>query len=69
LLKAARRLPSRMGLRSHTYTTLLGLYVVTGMRCNEALQLDRDDVDLTSGVVTVRNTKFGKYAACLATSV
>lgn len=60
LLEAAQRLPSRMGLRSHTYTTLLGLYVVTGMRCNEALQLDRDDVDLIDGVVTVRNAKFGK---------
>jgi integrase/recombinase XerD len=60
LLEAAQRLPSRMGLRSRTYTTLLGLYVVTGMRCNEALQLDRDDVDLIDGVVTIRNTKFGK---------
>jgi site-specific recombinase XerD len=60
LLQAAQRLPSRMGLRSHTYTTLLGLYVATGLRCNEALQLDRGDVDLTDGVITVRNTKFGK---------
>lgn len=60
LLEAARRLPSPMGLRSHTYTTLFGLYVITGMRCNEALQLDRDDVDLIDGVVTVRNAKFGK---------
>jgi integrase/recombinase XerD len=60
LLQAAQRLPSRMGLRPHTYTTLLGLYVATGLRCNEALQLDRDDVDLTDGVITVRNTKFGK---------
>ena len=60
LLEAARRLPSRMGLRSHTYTTLFALYAVTGMRCNEALQLDRSDVDLIHGVITVRNTKFGK---------
>ena len=60
LLEAAQRLPSHMGLRSHTYTTLLGLYVATGMRCNEALQLNRDDVDLIDGVVTVRNAKFGK---------
>jgi len=60
LLRAARRLPSRTGLRSQTYTTLLGLYVVTGMRCKEALQLDRDDVDLINGVLTVRGAKFGK---------
>ena len=60
LLEAAQRLPSPMGLRSYTYTTLFGLYVDTGLRCNEALQLARDDVDLIEGVVTVRNTKFGK---------
>jgi integrase len=30
------------------------------MRCNEALQLDRDDVDLVNGVLTIRGAKFGK---------
>jgi integrase len=60
LLEAARRLPSATGLRSHTYSTLFGLYAVTGMRCSEALKLDRDDVDLANGVLTVRGTKFGK---------
>ena len=60
LLRAAKRLPSSTGLRSHTYTTLFGLYVVTGMRCNEALQLDRGDVDLANGVLTIRSTKFDK---------
>lgn len=60
LIQAAQQLPSRTGLRSHTYATLFGLYAVTGMRCKEVLQLDRGDVDLTSGVITVRNTKFGK---------
>jgi integrase len=33
---------------------------VTGMRISEALGLDCDDVDLESGVLTLRNTKFGK---------
>lgn len=46
LLEAATRLPAVTGLRPHTYTTLFGLYVATGMRCNEPLQLDRDQVDL-----------------------
>ncbi len=41
--------------------TLLGLLVVTGMlRISEAVGLDRDDVDLAAGVLTVRRTKFGK---------
>jgi integrase/recombinase XerD len=60
LLQAAQRLPSATGLRSHTYATLFGLYVATGMRCNEPLQLNRDDVDLVNGLVTIRGTKFGK---------
>jgi len=34
--------------------------VATGLRANEPLRLDRDDVDLTNGVLTIRGTKFGK---------
>lgn len=60
LLDAARQLPSVNGLRSQTYATLFGLYVTTGMRCNEPLHLDCDDVDLVNGVLTVRGAKFGK---------
>jgi integrase/recombinase XerD len=30
------------------------------MRCSEPLQLNRNDVDLVNGVLTVRGTKFGK---------
>jgi integrase/recombinase XerD len=60
LLEAARQLPAVTGLRPHTYATLFGLYAVTGMRTNEPLHLDREDVDLTEGVLTVRGTKFGK---------
>lgn len=60
LIKAARRLPSTIGLRPHTYATLFGLYVATGLRANEALHLQRDDVDLLNGVLTIRDSKFGK---------
>mgnify|MGYP000388003125 FL=1 len=59
-LEAARQLPAVTGLRPHTYATLFGLYAVTGMRTNEPLQLDREDVDLSQGVLIVRGTKFGK---------
>ena len=60
LLDAARHYSSATGLRPHTYATLFGLYAVTGMRCQEPLQLDRGDVDLVNGVLTIRGTKFGK---------
>ena len=60
LIAAARELPGTTGLRPLTYATLLALLAVTGMRTSEILNLDRDDVDLASGVLTVRDSKFGK---------
>lgn len=60
LIDAANQLHGTTGLRPYTYSTLLGLFAVTGMRTNEPLRLDRDDVDLTHGVLTVRQSKFGK---------
>jgi integrase/recombinase XerD len=60
LIEAARQLPSSRGLRAATYGTLFGLLAVTGMRMSEPIALDRDDVDLTQGILTVRRTKFGK---------
>ncbi|MCY4595332.1 MAG: tyrosine-type recombinase/integrase, partial [Bryobacterales bacterium] len=60
LIGAARELPGRTGLRSCTYATLLGLLEASGMRSSEPLGLDRGDVDLTRGVLTVRDSKFGK---------
>ncbi|MGD0237666.1 MAG: tyrosine-type recombinase/integrase [Syntrophorhabdales bacterium] len=60
LIEAARKLPSPLGLRAATYATLFGLLAVTGMRMSEPIALDRDAVDLTRGILTVRRTKFGK---------
>lgn len=53
-------LASSTGLRALTYTTLLGLLVATGLRPGEALALNRSDVDLENGVLSIRQTKFGK---------
>jgi len=64
LLRAATALPSARGLRAASYATLLGLYASTGLRTNEALRLDRDDVDLVQGVLRIRQSKFGK-SRCL----
>lgn len=60
LVHAAAALPSANALRAHTYATFFGLLVVTGLRVSEALKLDRQDVDLQEGILTIRRTKFGK---------
>jgi len=60
LMQEAGKLSSPSGLRAHTYSTLFALLAVTGMRINEALHLDRGDVDLLDGILTIRRTKFGK---------
>jgi integrase len=60
LLAAALTLPPASGLRRWTYHGLFGLIVVTGIRLSEAIGLQRDDVDLEEGVLTIRQTKFGK---------
>lgn len=60
LLTTAFALPPAEGLRRWTCHTLFGLIAVTGMRISEAMGLERDDVDLDSGILTIRLTKFGK---------
>jgi len=60
LLKAARNLAPPTGLRPWTYHCLFGLMAVTGLRISEAIGLDRQDVDLEQGLLTVRLTKFSK---------
>ena len=46
--------------RADTYQTLIGLIFATGMRVGEAVRLDNDDVDFDEGILTIRDTKFGK---------
>ena len=60
LLQAAGQLPSPTGLRAHTYITVFGLLVVTGMRISELVQLENKDVNLDQAELTIRDTKFGK---------
>jgi integrase len=60
LLCRTQQLPSPKGLRARTYTTLFGLLVATGMRVNEAVSLQRPDVNLDLGILYIRRTKFGK---------
>jgi integrase len=58
LMEAAGSL--RSPLRRATYATLIGLLATTGMRVGEAIAADRDAVDLTDGIVTIRAAKGGK---------
>ncbi|MBI2767594.1 MAG: tyrosine-type recombinase/integrase [Chloroflexi bacterium] len=46
--------------RADTYQTLIALIFVSGMRVGEAVRLDNDDVDFDDGIITIRDTKFGK---------
>lgn len=60
LVCEAARLRSPRGLRGKTYAALFGLLAATGLRVSEAVALDRDDVNLTAGILAVRRGKFGK---------
>ena len=60
LLTAALTLTPAHGLRRWTYHCLFGLLAVTGLRISEALALNHKDVDFDTGLLTIRNTKFGK---------
>jgi integrase/recombinase XerD len=43
-----------------THETLIGLLAATGLRVGEAIRLDRADIDWAGGVLTIRESKFGK---------
>lgn len=63
LLQACEWLPRRNGLLRYTYYTVFGLLAVTGMRISEITALQRKDVDLTQGILTIRDSKFQKSRA------
>jgi integrase len=55
LLQEARRL--RHPMRAASYEALFGLLAVSGMRIGEAVALERSDVDLDAGLITIRKPK------------
>jgi integrase/recombinase XerD len=60
LINTAQQLQSPLDLRAATYSTFFGLLAATGMRISEPIGLNRKDVNLMKGVLTVYKTKFGK---------
>ncbi len=59
LLHLAKTLPY-YPIRRATLHAMIALVMTTGLRCSEVIHLDRADVDLTSGVLHIRQTKFYK---------
>lgn len=47
-------------LRPITYYYLFGLLASTGLRISEATRLNKDDVDFSNGILTIRESKFFK---------
>ncbi|HEY9757948.1 MAG TPA: tyrosine-type recombinase/integrase [Oculatellaceae cyanobacterium] len=60
LMNAALQMPEAGVLTRRTYYCFFGLLAVTGMRPGEVIQMKNDDVDLSKGLITLRETKFGK---------
>ena len=58
LLKAAKEISTPV--QAGTYSTLIGLLAVTGMRIGEAMALDRTDIDWDNKLLVVGDSKFGK---------
>lgn len=68
LLEAAKEYPSWKRFpgpywrqfQTWTFYCIFGLLAVSGMRSGEVLNLRSEDIDWNEGIITVRNTKFGK---------
>ncbi len=60
LLQEARMISPRNPIRGITLQAIVGLTASTGLRIGEVVRLDRADVDLEAGVLTIRRTKFAK---------
>jgi len=60
LIKLARMLTPHGSMRPHTYSTLISLLWVSGLRIREALKLNLEDVDTDNAVLHVRESKFFK---------
>ena len=65
-MKAASELYSPDGLRCRTIPIAIGLLWSTGMRPSEVCQLTNEDVDLTNGYITIRETKFRSLSSKLS---
>ncbi len=60
LLREARQISQQYPIRGVTLQAMIGLAASTGLRIGEVVRLDRSDVDLKTGILLIRCTKFKK---------
>jgi len=60
LLREARDISKRHPMQGVSLHTMIGLAASNGLRSGEVVRLDNADVDLKSGVLLIRKTKFKK---------
>ena len=60
ILVEARHVSRKKPVCGLTLHTMIGLAASTGLRISEIVRLDRQDVDLETGVLNVRHSKFNK---------
>jgi integrase len=60
ILNEARHVSPKSPVAGLTLYTMIGLAASTGLRISEVVRLDREDVDLKTGVLNIRHSKFGK---------
>jgi integrase len=60
LIDATRMIKPTNALPPHTFRAFFGLLAAVGMRCGEALALQRDHVDLVGGRLLILKGKLGK---------
>ena len=60
IMGAAKQMVPPDGLRGRTYSCVVGLLAVTGLRISEVVHLERQDVDFDESMLIVRKSKFGK---------
>lgn len=63
IMQQAKRLNVKSEILPSTYQTIIGLLWVTGMRIGEVIRLKIEDIDITQGILTIRQTKFFKSRA------
>jgi integrase/recombinase XerD len=58
ILEYCERFSSTYEIERYSFFTWYGLLAVTGMRIGEVARLDRNDLNLAEGIITIHNSKF-----------
>lgn len=60
ILEYCEKSSSAYEIERYSYFTWYGLLATTGMRIGEVARLDRNDLNLAEGIITIHNSKFKK---------